>query len=537
MAACSGNAQGDPVVAGNGKADSVESDAPATAEYGAEALALTTVGQRIVGLLPAVAQKSGKARWGLTTPGPGESHLYREDLAHTEQYNVPVAKAPITLLSFVGLTDIHIIDEESPARTIGLNGIARDAWRRQECYSTQLLDAMVRKIVKLNALSPVDFVMVTGDVIDNCQKNELAWFLQLMKGGPIVPNSGALEDALAGPNNDPNDGFVAQGLGTIPWYSTVGNHDGLIQGNLAVSEKTGYASYTGDPTRDEIRNLSPARVNVPTCLPIPDDEAQEPARCTAVSPKELKRGELVADTERRHLSREDFLAMHVADGEHGYTDENVQSGKGDYVVDPIPTMPIRLIVMDTCSNTGAQGAYTNEQFDNFLEPALQAAQNENRLVIVVSHHSSEHIWGKSGKLRRLLNTYCNVLVHLVGHHHTNQVIAHRGDTPENDYWEVQTCSLAEWPLQSRLFEVVYKGNAEIELWLTMVDFDTDYQGGELAKAARFFALYETQADDVAEENAEGTPSDRNVILPARTTTRMSEVLDLLDGRPPLSSAG
>lgn len=494
----------------------------------------TTVSQRIVGLLPARLQlPSKRARWGITKLAAGESHLYHNDIKPRADGGGALSE-PVSLLTFVGLTDIHILDEESPARTIELNAIAQAAWHRQECYSTQLLDAMVRKIVAMNAFSPVDFVMVTGDLIDNCQQNELEWFFQVMNGGTVRPNSGAQEDPLPGPNNDPHDDFVAAGLGAIPWYSTVGNHDGLVQGNFTVSETTGFSAHTGDPTRDEVRLLDPSRTNPPHCAPSRADEALKPERCTPLLPKDLKRGKLPADPKRRHLYREDFLAMHVADGSHGFTNDNVKSGKGDYWLDPVPGIPVRLIVMDTCAEGGALGAYSKEQLDGFLKPALDQASLEDRLVVLVSHHPSSYIVGRSHQIRETLHQHPNVLVHLVGHHHANQVVGREGKTPEAGYWEVQTASLAEWPLQSRFIEIVDKRDGTVELWLTMVDFDTDYSGGKLVEAARFFALYETQSGAAVFPNTSGKPTDRNVILPVTLTSRMRVQLAGLQGRTPVS---
>jgi|GEM_PF-1644284 hypothetical protein len=496
---------------------------------------ITTVSQRIVGLLPERLQPPHKkAKWGITKLAAGESHLVHSGVKPLADGSSALG-APVSLLTFVGLTDIHILDEESPARTVELNGIAQSAWHRQECYSTQLLDAMVRKIVSLNKFSPVDFVMVTGDVIDNCQLNELEWFFQVMNGGPVRPNSGQLEDPRPGPNNDPHDDFVAAGLGGIPWYGTVGNHDGLVQGNFTVSEKTGYSSFTGDPTRDEVRLLDPSRTNPPHCEPVPANEASAPERCTPLLPRDLKRGKLPPDAKRRHLYREEFLARHVADGGHGFSQNNVKAKKGDYWLDPVPGMPIRLIVMDTCAKGGALGEYSKEQLDGFLKPALKKAQDQDRLVVLVSHHPSAYIVGRTLQLRNILHDHPNVLIHLVGHHHANKVVGREGKTPEAGYWEVQSSSLAEWPLQSRFFEIIDKRDGTVELWLTMVDFDTDYPGGKLVEAARFFALYETQAGEAVFHNTAGKPTDRNVILPVTLTSRMRVQLNGIQGRKPVSN--
>ena len=92
----------------------------------------------------------------------------------------------------------------------------------------------------------LDFVLNTGDSVDNAQENELSWFLSTMRGGEVDPDSGTDQDPLFGPNNDGNDAFLAHGLlATIPWYSAIGNHDVLIQGNVPPKVRTIFNSIIG----------------------------------------------------------------------------------------------------------------------------------------------------------------------------------------------------------------------------------------------------------------------------------------------------
>jgi len=495
----------------------------------------TTVRQRIQGVLPSKKQPaSNKQQWGVTQLVAGDLHL-RQDLLQVDATATIATGPPVSLFYAAHLTDLHIIDEESPARTINLDQLLSPAWRTQEAHGTQVLDAMLRKLHKLDAFRAFDCALLTGDSIDNNQKNELGWFLDVVGGKTVVPNSGDLEDPDSGPDNDPHDSFAAKGLGTIPWYVAMGNHDALIQGNLPHGNLLGYSLITGDPTRDTVKQLDLGRVNNPTCNPILTDEAQQPGRCIPTYPGQLKSGALTADKARVHLSRKewvnDLLYAPGLPGGHGLTNDNLSSGTADYVADPVPGLPLRLVVLDTTALATAAGAYG--RVDSFLEPALLKAQQDEVLVVVVSHHYLDGIVGNSGDLRQTLNSFPNVIMHLVGHGHTNLVTPRPGVSPAHGYWEVQTCSLIEWPQQGRLIELVDRRDGTAEIWLTLTDFDTDHQpGGALAQASRFLALYEVHSGaNGSGGDDEGDLGDRNVVLPVAVPQEVQKKLSALPGQP------
>ena len=224
-------------------------------------------------------------------PAPGEEHVVRDDLGEA----VPGRERRRVRRIFYGqLTDLHVVDEESPLRVEFLDRVGTpftSAYRPQEAMTTQVLDSMVRQV--RNATSPIppsepiEMVMTTGDNSDNTQLNETRWMIDVLDGDTSVdPDSGLPgscgtdpsrryygvrgggeyyepdsskpapgNDAEDGPGYSPDQGenereaarrnsvrdfpnlferanepFRATGL-DVPWYGIFGNHDALIQGN------------------------------------------------------------------------------------------------------------------------------------------------------------------------------------------------------------------------------------------------------------------------------------------------------------------
>ena len=499
----------------------------------------TTVRQRIAGVLPAKKQPSStKAQWGKTKLVAGEKHT-RTDLLKVDATKKTPTGKPASFLYLVHLTDTHIVDEESPARPVSMDDVFSSAWRTQEAHSLHVLDAAVRKIKQLDAFRPVDLVMVSGDCIDNNQKNELGWFLEVLEGGTVVPNSGKQEDPVKGLDNDPHDAFSAAGLGNIPWLLAIGNHDALVQGNFPRDAGGGkWNLLMGDPTRGEIKLPELGRVNPPRCDPIPAGMSPTPKRCLPRDHALLGTGKLPADKERAHLGRKQWMSMvYKAAGKpagHGLAAGSLSSGRGDLVFDPVPGVPLRVVVLDTAADTfppGAAGTYSKDHHDKFLLPALKQAQADEVLVIVTSHHPVGGMMEGGSRLQQTLNSFSNVVLHLAGHRHHNRVVPRASKvSAAHGYWEVETCALVDWPQQGRLVELVDNRDGTGELWLTMFDYDTDHKPlGALADGARFFALKEVHSGEEGDGGPGGT-NDRNVILPVVIPDAVGKKLAKLPGK-------
>ena len=131
--------------------------------------------------------------------GPGEKHLVREDITSLRAQKLE------PLVAFGHLSDLHVIDDQSPSRVEFLdryNDKPETGWpfsaayRPYEFLSLHLVDAMCRSLKELGKGPrtdlPLAFTVVTGDAVDNAQLNETRWYIDLLDGGKSVQaNSGS----------------------------------------------------------------------------------------------------------------------------------------------------------------------------------------------------------------------------------------------------------------------------------------------------------------------------------------------------------
>ena len=97
------------------------------------------------------------------------------------------------------MSDIHIVDKESPAQAIygaadspsGFGETNTSAYSPIMLSTTHVLDAAVQTINALHSQTPFDFGISLGDDANSTQYNELRWFIDVMDGKRITPSSGA----------------------------------------------------------------------------------------------------------------------------------------------------------------------------------------------------------------------------------------------------------------------------------------------------------------------------------------------------------
>lgn len=560
---------------------------------------------------------------GRLKPGPGEDYLVREELAPARPGR---EKDRRELAFFAQMTDSHVIDEESPLRvefTDKYGLIFTSAYRPQESLSAQVLAEMVDNL--RNAESPVasgrklDLVIQTGDNTDNTQCNETLWMIDVMDGGrAVTPDSGAPRDALpssayacaggtrpapppscpqqappryegvqGGDYYDP-DGrqdaanpyatlrdypgllldaqrcFVSRGFGSIPWYSVFGNHDGLIQGN--APRNPGYEALGVGPLK--VTGLDGATMGAIVGAPSRDAGMAAAMRALAAAPGAKT---IEPDPRRKPLSKNAYIAEHVADGGHGFTARNAVSGEGNYVLFPQGEAgPLRFLALDSIAEHGLENGNLDDGQFRWIHDQLGRADATGQLAILFAHHSlrsmgqppvSPFAPGDTGgsldpnvhyglgpretrvdqpcltsdpaapvypteTLKCLMLRHPSAVAFVNGHEHNNRIDPF--GTPARGFWELNTASHIDFPQQSRLIDVADNCDGTLSIFGTLVDHagapnpgnGSSADPSKLASISRELSYFDYQSK---RETASGGRKDRNVelLVPAPAAYRAS----------------
>ena len=441
-------------------------------------------------------EQNGYGKWSY---GPGLDSVKRLDLMPAG-YRGTSGTSSERLLRFFAITDIHITDVQSPAQAIfiGYKGFLSSAYSGAMMYTHHVLDAAMRTVNALHMEEPLDFGISLGDTCNNTQYNELRWYIDVLDGQRIDPDSGVKTDAAPRPRAEFLDAYEAAGLDkSIPWYQARGNHDHFFTGFLRVDDYL-RQTYIGD----EILNLGNifedplgpgSRGFYMGCLdgrtPRGDIFGLGPVADFATPPKVL-----AADPDRRSLSKAEWMSefFETSSGPngHGFPLCSVERGFACYTFEPKVDVPFRVIVLD--DTQGDKEPYDNgyghasldkERYD-WLVRELDRGQADAKLMIIAAHipigveaAGSPMGWGSAAcaseaELIAKLHTYPNLILWIAGHRHRNPVTAFASpdiDRPELGFWEIETSSLRDFPQQFRTFEIVRGGDETVSILATSVD--------------------------------------------------------------------
>ncbi|MDO9538619.1 MAG: TIGR03768 family metallophosphoesterase [Methanocalculus sp.] len=492
--------------------------------------------------------------YGVWEFGEGLEHEKRLDLmpgGYTPASDTDTEK----LLTFFAMTDIHLTDKESPAQVIyyGYKGGIISGYSPAMLYNIHLFDAAIQTANALHKEDAFDFGIFVGDAINCGQYNELRWYIDVLDGKRIKPDSGDKDDPIPGPLNDYQDEYKAAGLDeSISWYQVLGNHDHFwmgmfppdeyIKSALTGTEVLELGNIFYDPLRLKSRGFYMGAIDGRT--PYGDIIGAGPVTNFPDGPPTVP-----ADQDRRFLSRTEWIGEFFNSSSspqgHGFSQSARTTGFACYSFEPRSDIPIKVIVLDNTQrdddpseNSSGFGSIDQERYD-WLVQELEDGQAEGKLMIIAAHIpivikenegslSSVMKWSQYAAVSDVdliakLHTYPNLMAWIAGHRHQNTVIPVKSpddDRPELGFWQVETASLREFPQQFRIFEFVYNSDNTVSIFTTNVD--PAVREGSPAAKSRSYAVAAYQIFDYPIEMMPSGAYNAELLL--QLTPEMQEIL-------------
>ncbi|WP_205699565.1 hypothetical protein [Conexibacter sp. SYSU D00693] len=461
------------------------------------------------------APAPGSTRRGTLRDADGDGLLGRgPGLALVDRRELGGGGRPRRTLAFLGqLTDVHVRDAQSPGRVPFLDRLGPvlgSTFRPHELLGPHVLAAALRTL----AAEGPQHLLVTGDVVDSAQRNELDWALGLLTGRSVRPDSGArgYRGVQQASNPDPSyyrpdvdaprhPGLLRRALRPVlaprlsmPWWPALGNHDVLVQGEYAptaalTAAATGRRLQVSVDLDDLPFGLAgrptPAQVDQLLAAGLPGDALTVPA-----------------DPRRAHLRAAEAVERLRAAAPR--PPRLADPARLDYAF--AAADDVHVVVLDLVRRDGGSGGVVSPAALAALRAGLREA--EDRWVVVACHQPLHESDG-AGPALALLDADPRVVAVVAGHRHRNVVEPRR--TPAGGYWLVTTSSLVDTPQQWRALRVVEtdRGSVALETWMV------DHAGrpddeGDLAGIARDLAFLDAQGGRPF--GAAGPPEARNARL-------------------------
>ena len=511
--------------------------------------------------------------------GAGEDFIPRFDLLGREAAAARTT-ARRSLYYFAHLSDIHVIDAQTPARMDAIQSLApklfTDACRPQDALTVHVLASMVDSVAasQTSAVTgaPLASALSTGDSADNLSQLETRWYIDILDGKEVLANSGAAgvyegpqvwsEATYAYHPEDPaGDVFGPLGYPTVPgmltaavsnpvqsqglpvpWYAVYGNHDATFMGTFRPDPAL-FAWAVGDRKAATGEALA---VNWLQGFASDLSAAQMAANAIRQQFGLLPGLKTVTpDPARKLLERTDFMQAHLDSPAvpgpvgHGWTQANIDTGQTWWSADLTPYL--RVFGLDTCNMaSGADGAVPEDQF-TWLEAQLAQCETEGRLAMVCSHHNSltiendaKPVWGgqrlvHAEEFIAMLQRYPVCIAWLNGHTHVNTIKAHTREGGVGGFWEITTASCVDFPQQQQLVDVVDNRDGTMSIFVTALDHAAPpaWSQGDLSQTGLASLSRELAANSPLSKPTllAGSPLDRNVELLMPAPFDLSTITD------------